>query len=138
MNHTRESAEYVLALLKERDFRRIILVTSPFHQLRTYLTFAKVCQPHGIEILNYHADTAEWHPATWFLSAEHRKLAQSEWERMKLYRAKGDGYLVGEGCMTWPAPTLCQLSIVYFPTSGRVNWTSVPSKKWEWKNQQRG
>ena len=88
--HTRENAEYVLALLKERGFRRIILVTSPFHQLRTYLTFAKVFQPHGIEIIHYHADTGEWHPATWFLSAEHRKLVQSEVERIKLYRAKGD------------------------------------------------
>jgi uncharacterized SAM-binding protein YcdF (DUF218 family) len=88
--HTRENAEYVLALLKERDLRRVILVTSPFHQLRTYLTFAKVFQPHGIEIINFHADTGEWHPATWFLSAEHRKLVQSELERIKLYRAKGD------------------------------------------------
>ena len=36
--------------------KRIILITSPFHQLRTYLTFAKVLHPYGIEILNYSAD----------------------------------------------------------------------------------
>lgn len=88
--HTRENAEYVLALLEERGFRRVILVTSPFHQLRTYLTFAKVFQPHGIEIINFHAETEEWRPATWFLSSEHRKLVQSEMERIKLYRKKGD------------------------------------------------
>lgn len=50
--HTRENAEFVLALLKGHGFRRVILVTSPFHQLRTYLTFAKVFQPHQIEIIN--------------------------------------------------------------------------------------
>lgn len=88
--HTRENAEFVLTLLKERDFHRIILVTSPFHQLRTYLTFAKVLQPYNIGIINYHAETGEWHPATWFFSAEHRKLVKSEMERIQLYRKKGD------------------------------------------------
>ena len=88
--HTRENAEHVLTLLKKHQMQRIILITSPFHQLRTYLTFAKVFHPYGIEILNYYADTGEWHPATWFLSAEHRNLVQSEIERIKKYREKGD------------------------------------------------
>ena len=88
--HTRENAEYVLALLKQHCMRRIILVTSPFHQLRTYLTFAKVMRPYGIEIINYYAKTGEWHPLTWFFSAEHRKLVKSERARIKLYREKGD------------------------------------------------
>lgn len=88
--HTKENAEMVLALVKKHHMQKIILVTSPFHQRRTYLTFAKVFQPHNVEILNYYADTGEWHPATWFLSAEHRKLVRSEKERIATYRAKGD------------------------------------------------
>lgn len=89
--HTKENAEHVLDLLKQNGIHStIILVTSPFHQKRTYLTFAKVFQPHGVSILNYYAETGEWHPATWFLSKEHRKLVKSEIERIKLYRQKGD------------------------------------------------
>jgi uncharacterized SAM-binding protein YcdF (DUF218 family) len=88
--HTRENAEYVLRLLKQHQMRRIILVTSPFHQQRTYLTFAKVFQPHDIQIMNYYAEADEWHPLTWFFSAEHRKLLKSEKERIRMYRAKGD------------------------------------------------
>ena len=88
--HTRENAEHVLCILEKHDMHRVILVTSPFHQLRTYLTFAKVFQPQGIEIINYYADAGEWHPATWFLSAEHRKLVRSEMERIEKYREKGD------------------------------------------------
>ena len=88
--HTRENAEHVLELLKCHNMQCIILVTSPFHQLRTYLTFAKVLQPYNVDIINYYADTGEWHPATWFFSKEHRKLVKSETERIKLYRAKGD------------------------------------------------
>jgi uncharacterized SAM-binding protein YcdF (DUF218 family) len=88
--HTRENGEYVLEILKQHNLRRVILVTSPFHQLKTYLTFAKVFQPYGIEIINYYADTGEWHPATWFFSKEHRQLVKSERERIKIYREKGD------------------------------------------------
>jgi uncharacterized SAM-binding protein YcdF (DUF218 family) len=88
--HTRENAEYVLEILKKHNMQRVILVTSPFHQLRTYLTFAKVFQPYNIEIINYYAETGEWHPLTWFFSPQHRKLVKSEQERIKKYRAKGD------------------------------------------------
>ncbi len=88
--HTRENAKHVLEILKQHNMNRIILITSPFHQLRTYLTFEKVFQSYSIEIVNYYAETGEWHPATWFLSAEHRKLVKSEIERIKMYREKGD------------------------------------------------
>ncbi len=88
--HTRENAEYVLTLLKQHNMQNVILVTAPFHQLRTYLTFAKVFQPHSINIINYYADTGEWHPMTWFFSAKHRNLVKSEMERIKVYREKGD------------------------------------------------
>ena len=88
--HTRENAEYVLEILTRNNMRRVLLVTSPFHQLRTYLTFAKVFQPYGIKIVNYYADADDWNPATWFLSKEHRTLVKSETERIKVYRKKGD------------------------------------------------
>jgi uncharacterized SAM-binding protein YcdF (DUF218 family) len=88
--HTRENADYVLKILKTHNMQRVILVTSPFHQLRTFLTFAKVFQPHGIEIVNYYASADDWNPATWFLSKKHRQLVKSEIERIKLYRKKGD------------------------------------------------
>lgn len=88
--HTRENAEQVLTMLKQHNMHRIILITSPFHQRRTYLTFAKVFQPHNIQIINYYADTGEWNPYTWFLSVEHRSLVKSETERIKQYRQKGD------------------------------------------------
>ncbi len=88
--HTRENAEHVLKFLKQHNMHSIIIVTSLFHQLRTYLTLAKVLFPHGIKILNYYANTDEWHPATWFLSKEHRELVKSETERFKVYREKGD------------------------------------------------
>jgi uncharacterized SAM-binding protein YcdF (DUF218 family) len=88
--HTREKAEYVLKLLQEHQMKHVILIITPFHQQRTYFTFAKVFQPHGIRMSHYYADSEEWHPMTWFLSKENRKLVKSEIERIKTYRVKGD------------------------------------------------
>jgi uncharacterized SAM-binding protein YcdF (DUF218 family) len=88
--HTKENAEYTLQILKKQNMHRIILITSPFHQLRTYLTFQKVFQPYNIQIINYYAETGEWNPATWFFSEEHRRLVKSEKDRIKRYREKGD------------------------------------------------
>src|SRR6266487_5113160 len=87
--HTKENAEYTLQILKKHNMQSAILVTSPFHQLRTYLTFNKIFQPYNIKIINYYADADEWNPATWFLSEEHRRLVKSEKERIKRYREKG-------------------------------------------------
>jgi uncharacterized SAM-binding protein YcdF (DUF218 family) len=90
--HTLENARFTAAILAERGARRIILITSPFHQLRTALTFAKVYREHGldIDVMNYYAETGEWHPLTWFFSADHRRLVHSEMERIARYREKGD------------------------------------------------
>ena len=45
---------------------------------------------YGIEIINYYADTGEWHPATWFFIPANRKLVSDETRRIKHCREKGD------------------------------------------------
>jgi uncharacterized SAM-binding protein YcdF (DUF218 family) len=87
--HTLQNATFTAAILHENQMRRIILVTSPFHQLRTNLTFAKVFKPEGIETINYYANSGDWHPLTWFLSAENRRLVASELSRIDKYLGNG-------------------------------------------------
>ncbi|GEM_PF-355231 len=88
--HTGENASYTASIIKQLGAKRIILVTSPFHQLRTALTFGKALQAQGVEIINHYADTEVWNPVSWFFSAENRRLVESELARIKRYRAKGD------------------------------------------------
>lgn len=88
--HTLENAQFTAPMLAERGVQRVILVTSPFHQLRAYLTFANIYRERDIDIVNYAADTSAWHPFTWFLSEENRGLVRREAERIRRYRAKGD------------------------------------------------
>lgn len=62
--HTLENATFTLPLLQECKASRVILVTSPFHQLRTSLTFNRILGPAGIEIINRYAENDDWHPMT--------------------------------------------------------------------------
>lgn len=86
--HTLENALFTLPILKERGAKRIVLVTSPFHQLRTFLTFNRVLQSSGIEIINHYADSDDWRPMTWFLSRTNRRLVRSELTRMRRYQIR--------------------------------------------------
>jgi uncharacterized SAM-binding protein YcdF (DUF218 family) len=92
--HTLENAQFSVPMLAERGVRNVILVAAPFHQLRAYLTFAKVYGERGIEVRNYAADTMAWRPWTWFLSPDNRRLVHGEMHRIRAYQAKGD-LLVG-------------------------------------------
>jgi uncharacterized SAM-binding protein YcdF (DUF218 family) len=86
--HTLENASFTLPILEERGALRIILVTSPFHQLRTYLTFSRVLGPAGVRIVNHRADSDDWHPMTWFLSRANRALVASELARIRSYHVR--------------------------------------------------
>jgi uncharacterized SAM-binding protein YcdF (DUF218 family) len=88
--HTLENARFSVQMLAERGVRSVILVAAPFHQLRAWLTFAKVYGDLGIEVLSYAADTKGWRSWTWFLSAENRRLVRGEAQRIRAYQAKGD------------------------------------------------
>jgi uncharacterized SAM-binding protein YcdF (DUF218 family) len=88
--HTLENAQFSVSMLAERGVRSVILVAAPFHQLRAWLTFAKVCGGQDIEVLSYAADAKVWRSWTWFLSAENRRLVRSEAPRIRAYQARGD------------------------------------------------
>src|SRR5262245_19695923 len=58
--HTKQAAYFIVPILAEQRVQSVILTASPFHQLRTYLTFAKEAEPRTRRIINYHADTYTW------------------------------------------------------------------------------
>jgi uncharacterized SAM-binding protein YcdF (DUF218 family) len=88
--HTLENARFSLPMLAGQGVRSVILVAAPFHQLRAWLTFAKIYGEQDIEVFSYAADAKTWRPWTWFLSAENRRLVRGEAQRIRIYQAKGD------------------------------------------------
>lgn len=45
--HTQDQARHVLEIATERKWRRLLLVASPYHQFRAFLTFLKVLKDAG-------------------------------------------------------------------------------------------
>ncbi len=87
--HTREQAEEVLELARRNDWKIIILVASPHHQYRAFLTFLKVMKEKQIkiQIINSPARELPWFEETGW--GKRITLIDSEFEKIEKYGALG-------------------------------------------------
>lgn len=74
--NTRENAQNVTELLRERDLDSIILVTSPYHQRRAHLEFTWA--DDDVTIINYSAKDEDWRRSQWWISPRGWYLTVSE------------------------------------------------------------
>lgn len=63
---TEENASEVAKLMVQRKLRSAILVTSPYHQRRATLLFARSFEPASLALRNYPARDPEWDPNFWW------------------------------------------------------------------------
>jgi uncharacterized SAM-binding protein YcdF (DUF218 family) len=63
---TEENAAEVAKLMVAHNMHSAILVTSPFHQRRAALLFARAFEPAGLVLRNYPARDPEWDPTFWW------------------------------------------------------------------------
>lgn len=89
--HTTENAKYTFDILKKYNWNSMILVTSPFHQRRAYISFQKVIN-ENIGILNYAADSKDWNRYIWFLSLKNIILVINEIKNIYTYTYKRRTY----------------------------------------------
>lgn len=75
---TYENAKYVLDICREQQIKSILLVTSPYHQRRATLTFAKVFAGSDITINNAPSTLDWWQTKDWWKNAEVSPIAKSE------------------------------------------------------------
>lgn len=90
--NTYEEAEEVIRLAKEKQWRKIILVTSHFHQTRAYLTFLMAMKRNNIhiEISNNPVRNLPWFEYDTSSSGKNRKeRLREEFEKIKQYQEKG-------------------------------------------------
>lgn len=91
---TAENAEGVAEIMAENGLRSAILVTSPYHQRRASLHFAKAFARYGFTLGNHPADDPTWDPTLWWAREPSRtltvvevaKLAVEAWEGRLLGR----------------------------------------------------
>jgi uncharacterized SAM-binding protein YcdF (DUF218 family) len=71
------NAKYVRELLSDHDIKSIILVTSPYHQRRAYLTFCRYLGK-DFPIINHSAADSAWRKNGWWENAWARHLTFQE------------------------------------------------------------
>lgn len=91
--HTQEQARFVTALAKARQWHRILLVASPYHTFRVYLTFLRALLDEGIDktlhLVNVPASHAPWWQAPEGLVKSRADLLDEEFSKIDHYGADG-------------------------------------------------
>lgn len=77
--NTEQNAQLTAKIIKQNGWRRVVLVTSPYHQRRAFLEFSKALQGANVEIFNAPAKIdPDWRASTWFLSPRGWYLTMAE------------------------------------------------------------
>lgn len=87
--NTHEQAEEIVKLCREQNWKKIILVASPYHQYRAYLTFLKSVQKTKSKIVIFNAPARQ---LPWFLPnrwGDRYTCLQQEFDRIEKYSAFG-------------------------------------------------
>lgn len=91
--HTAEQAHYVIEMARDSGWQRLILVATPHHQCRAYLTFLKAAGCDFV-IMNSSAPVERWfYNEGW---GSRFDLLEQEDKRIAVYSAKGDLVSVSE------------------------------------------
>ena len=87
--NTREQAIEIIKLAKNKNWKKLLLVASHYHQYRAYLTFLKVIFDSQSEIILYNAPVTN---LKWFEETNWGKrfeLLEQEFQRIDNYSRKG-------------------------------------------------
>ncbi len=86
---TREDALYTRDLMVRQGLKSAILVTSPYHERRASLTFAKAFQDTDISVASYPVQDDQWHPDSWWKNDTTRRLTLVELAKLAYYKLHG-------------------------------------------------
>lgn len=86
---TEENASLVARVMAQRGLRTAILVTSPYHQRRASILFARAFGPAGLEFRNHPANDPQWDADRWWLHDPSRTLTLIELAKLGAVIARG-------------------------------------------------
>lgn len=78
---TYENAQFSKEIIEEQGWKKIILVTSPYHQKRAYMTFNYVLN-NDIKIINHSASDKYWSASIWYRGDKNRNTSFEEISRV--------------------------------------------------------
>ena len=86
---TEENASFVARVMTERGLHTAILVTSPYHQRRASILFARAFGAAALSFRNHPADDPQWDPDRWWLHDASRTLTLIELAKLGAVIARG-------------------------------------------------
>jgi uncharacterized SAM-binding protein YcdF (DUF218 family) len=86
---TFEEAEMVGAVIKEKKYRSLILVTSPTHSRRAWLTFRKAIPDKEIRITVMPTPYSKFRAEDWWKTRRYVRDVIMEYQKLIYYKAKG-------------------------------------------------
>jgi uncharacterized SAM-binding protein YcdF (DUF218 family) len=89
MDSTFEEAEKVAVLIKEKDYRSLILVTSPTHSRRAWLTFRKAIPDQDVRIAVVPTPYSKFRAEEWWKARRYVREVILEYQKLIYYKAKG-------------------------------------------------
>jgi uncharacterized SAM-binding protein YcdF (DUF218 family) len=84
---THESLVAVRPILERENVRRLVVVTSPYHQRRALWAARRTLT--GVEIVSRPADPSSWQPAGWWKSRSGRRIVLGEYLKLAYYILRG-------------------------------------------------
>ena len=84
---TREAVVALLPILEREGVRSVALVTSPFHQRRSWLA-ARRAWPR-VTVVNRPARPSSWRPDDWWRERRSREIVLKEYGKLAYYAARG-------------------------------------------------
>lgn len=85
VSNTVDEARAIRALAKERELTSLIVITDPFHTLRTRVIFRNELKGSGIDV-QVRPVVGHWYRSTtWWRTAEGRRLTLEEYMKILLY-----------------------------------------------------
>ena len=88
VNSTLDEAEYIRDLIAERGEKSLILVTSPVHSRRAWLTFKKVFEETNVRILVLPSSYSEFNPENWWTQRKYAREVIIEYQKLIYYSYK--------------------------------------------------
>jgi len=79
--NTLDNAKFVRDIITDKKFTKIILVTSPYHQRRASLAFAKYLKGLPVKIINHSSTDSMWRKNGWWQDDWARYLTLSELQK---------------------------------------------------------
>jgi len=88
VDSTIDEAEYIRDLVIEKGYKSLILVTSPTHSRRAWLTFKKVFKESGVKIISLPSSYSKFNPENWWEQRKYVREVIIEYQKLFYYTYK--------------------------------------------------